>query len=134
MRRTLEEKTKAVALRLFRTWPKQDAFIRELNKRKLGFSWESRYPKPWVDHVEVLSDKSVFPVGGILCLPLTGLLKRYILQPFETWLFPPKQRDTAIYKAMFRCIRIPVRSKQHPTKSSDVRRKPRDLFPLLSKL
>ena len=37
---------------------------------------------------------------------------RYFLQgslkntscPSETWLFPPKQRDTTIYKAMFRCI------------------------------
>ena len=24
--------------------------------------------------------------------------------PIETWLFPPKYRDTTIYKAMFRCI------------------------------
>ena len=24
--------------------------------------------------------------------------------PFETWLSPPKQRETTIYKAMFRCI------------------------------
>ena len=28
----------------------------------------------------------------------TGLLKRYMLQPFESWLFPPKQRETTIYK------------------------------------
>ena len=33
-------------------------------------------------------------------LPLTGLLKRNM----ALWLFPPKQRETTIYKAMFRCI------------------------------
>ena len=33
----------------------------------------------------------------------TGLLKDTFC-PFATWLVPPKSRETAIYKAMFRCI------------------------------
>ena len=40
--------------------------------------------------------------GGVKSLGLTGLLKRYILQPVETWLFPAKQGEATIYKAMFR--------------------------------
>ena len=32
-----------------------------------------------------------------------GSLKDALCQN-ETWLFPPKQRDTTIYKSMFRCI------------------------------
>ena len=49
----------------------------------------------------------------LLSLFLTFLLSRVLAEqgslkdtffPFETWLFPPKQKDTTIYKAMFRCI------------------------------
>ena len=34
--------------------------------------------------------------------PKTGLLKRYILQPFETCCFFNKIRDTTIYKAILK--------------------------------
>ena len=40
--------------------------------------------------------RSLGSTGFDWATPYTGLLKRYILQPFETWLFPPKYRETTI--------------------------------------
>ena len=49
------------------------------------------------------SDSDCISPDPVLLLAGTGLLKRYILQPFETWLFPPKCSETTIYRAVFRC-------------------------------
>ena len=48
---------------------------------------------------------------GALIILLQGSLKGYILQPFDTWLFPPKFRDATIYKLQrsgVSHVRIPV--------------------------
>ena len=50
-----------------------------------------------------------FPRRSFQSQPQTGCPQKRrthagLLCPFETWLFPPKSRETTIYKAMFRCM------------------------------
>ena len=54
-----------------------------------------------------------------------GLLKRYIWQPFETWLFPPIKRETTIYKLQCSGVQCkdpcsPLLSDSQPSGSLDL--------------